>query len=244
MGRKIDETGNRYGKIVVLKQVLDPIEKKKRNGAACWLCQCDCGQKIIATGHELRRGRRKTCGKKQCSNLVINQVGNKYGKLTVLKYAGLNKTGQALWECKCDCGNNTQVLGINLRNGNSRSCGCIKSKGELKIAQLLIKNNIPFEKQKKFKNCVFDNSNYFARFDFYINNEYIIEYDGIQHFKYFDSQNTWNTKKRMIDTQQKDHFKTKWCKQNNIPLIRIPYTHYNNLCIEDLLLETSSFIVT
>ena len=33
------------------------------------------------------------------------------------------------------------------------------------------------------------------------------------------------------------------CKENNIPLIRIPYTHLNKLCLEDLLLETSNFIV-
>ena len=32
-----------------------------------------------------------------------------------------------------------------------------------------------------------------------------------------------------------------WCKDNNIPLIRIPYTHYKELKIEDLLLETSKF---
>ena len=244
MSKKIDETGKRYGKIVVLQQVLDPIEREKRHGAACWLCKCDCGQTFITTGHELRRGKRKTCGKKQCSNLVINQTGNKYGKLTVLKYAGLNKIGQALWECKCDCGNTVKILGINLRNGNSRSCGCLKSKGELKIIQLLLKNNIPFEKEKKFETCIFDNSDYSAKFDFYINSKYLIEYDGIQHFKYFDSQTTWNTKENLIATQKRDQFKNKWCKQNNIPLIRIPYTQYNNLKIQDLLLETSSFVVT
>ena len=31
-------------------------------------------------------------------------------------------------------------------------------------------------------------------------------------------------------------------KENNIPLIRIPYTHLNKLCLEDLLLETSNFL--
>ena len=43
--------------------------------------------------------------------------------------------------------------------------------------------------------------------------------------------------------QKYDAIKTNWCLDNNIPLIRIPYTHLNKLCIEDLLLETSSFIV-
>jgi hypothetical protein len=35
--------------------------------------------------------------------------------------------------------------------------------------------------------------------------------------------------------------KNQWCKENNIPLIRIPYTHLKDLSIEDLILETSKF---
>jgi hypothetical protein len=45
------------------------------------------------------------------------------------------------------------------------------------------------------------------------------------------------------DAQKHDAIKTQWCKDNNIPLIRIPYTEYNKLCLEDLLLETSKFII-
>jgi len=37
--------------------------------------------------------------------------------------------------------------------------------------------------------------------------------------------------------------KNQWCKENNIPLIRIPYTHLQDLCLEDLQLETSQFII-
>jgi hypothetical protein len=33
-------------------------------------------------------------------------------------------------------------------------------------------------------------------------------------------------------------FKNQWCKENNIPLIRIPYTHFEDICLEDLLLES------
>ena len=43
--------------------------------------------------------------------------------------------------------------------------------------------------------------------------------------------------------QERDTYKNQWCKENNIPLIRIPYTHLNDLCLEDLLLETSKFII-
>ena len=37
--------------------------------------------------------------------------------------------------------------------------------------------------------------------------------------------------------------KNEWCRANKIPLIRIPYWHYDDLCIEDLKLETSKYIV-
>ena len=42
---------------------------------------------------------------------------------------------------------------------------------------------------------------------------------------------------------ERDLIKNQWCRENDIPLIRIPYTHLTQLCIEDLLLETSQFLI-
>ena len=78
-------------------------------------------------------------------------------------------------------------------------------------------------------------------FDFYIDNKYLVEYDGEQHFIYRNSG--WDTEEHFKKTKEHDQFKNQWCKENNIPLIRIPYTQLDNLKIEDLLLETSQFIV-
>ena len=50
-------------------------------------------------------------------------IGNKYGKLLVIEYAGVKKT-QKSYICKCDCGNEVVVLSNNLKKGNSKSCGC------------------------------------------------------------------------------------------------------------------------
>ena len=72
-------------------------------------------------------------------------------------------------------------------------------------------------------------------FDFYVNNEYLIEYDGEQHF---DKNSFFNYEYTHIH----DKIKSKWCKDNNIPLIRIPYTKYNDLCLEDLLLDKTKFL--
>lgn len=80
---------------------------------------------------------------------------------------------------------------------------------------------------------------YSARFDFYIDNKYLIEFDGIQHFK---EGHGWNNRSNLTQIQERDMIKNQWCKDNNIPLIRIPYWHLNNLKIEDLIPETSEFL--
>ena len=44
------------------------------------------------------------------------------------------------------------------------------------------------------------------------------------------------------EIQYRDQIKNQWCIDNNIPIIRIPYTHLSNITIKDLVLETSDFI--
>lgn len=53
-------------------------------------------------------------------------TGNKYGKLTVIKEVGKNKDSRYLWECQCECGNKTITNSALLKNGTTKSCGCIK----------------------------------------------------------------------------------------------------------------------
>ena len=57
-----------------------------------------------------------------------NEIGNKYGVLTVVARGPNTNEGRAQWICECECGNQTVVLGKNLRSGNTKSCGCLKSK--------------------------------------------------------------------------------------------------------------------
>ena len=46
---------------------------------------------------------------------VKNEIGNKYGRLTVLERAENNKRGSAQWLCECECGNTGIFLGTRLR---------------------------------------------------------------------------------------------------------------------------------
>ena len=53
----IDETGNRHGRLVVVKR-----NGKTRLGAIKWLCVCDCGNNTVVSGGHLRSGWTKSCG--------------------------------------------------------------------------------------------------------------------------------------------------------------------------------------
>lgn len=176
-------------------------------------------------------------GKKNKNSITteINLIGQVFGKWTVLnKSEKRSSNGSIYWHCQCECGNEKDVLSQSLRNGRSLSCGNHNniSKGNVKISELLDEAGIEYELEKKFATCKDER---YLPFDFYVNNKYLIEYDGEQHFD----------TKTIFDYEyihKHDLLKSKWCKDNKIPLIRIPYTQYENLCIEDLLLETSKFI--
>lgn len=173
-------------------------------------------------------------------------TGKRFGNLIVIKKSDKSKR-RLYWVCQCECGNIITVKGDLLRQGLQKSCGCIKSKTELLIANILEENNIQFIKQYSFDDFTSDYNNLKFRFDFGIIKEnklsYLIEYDGEQHFKENINQNGWNTKENFEKTKKRDLIKNEYCLKNNIPLIRIPYTHKNNIKIEDLLLETTTFLV-
>ena len=154
-------------------------------------------------------------------------TGQRFGKLTVIQKSAKSNR-RIYWDCQCE------------------SCGCINSKNELLIQNILEDNDILFVQQYSFDDLVSEYGKK-LRFDFGIieNNKlsYLIEYDGQQHFENKIQNNGWNTEENYIKTHSRDLKKNEYCLKNNIPLIRIPYTCKNNIKIEDLLLETSKFIV-
>lgn len=56
---------------------------------------------------------------------IKDLTGKKFGHLVVMGYAG-KKSERTAWNCRCDCGNEVVVLGVNLNSGNTKSCGCHK----------------------------------------------------------------------------------------------------------------------
>ena len=52
-------------------------------------------------------------------------IGDKFGKLTVLECVSGDKAETREWRCKCDCGNTVVAKEKYLKNGHRKSCGCL-----------------------------------------------------------------------------------------------------------------------
>jgi hypothetical protein len=84
---------------------------------------------VIAISKET--GWSSTFIHKRITRLGINRpekykdlTGHKYGRLTVLNFESLGKYG-AVWNCVCECGSQKKARAHNLKNGNTKSCGCL-----------------------------------------------------------------------------------------------------------------------
>ena len=234
MGKIKDITNERFGNLIAIKNT----GKADKHRNLIWLCQCDCGNYCEVSGNNLRTGHTKSCGclkQIKCSEIgkkqtIINEIGNQYNNLTVIGYEGV-KNHIAQWKCQCKCGNEIIVSGNHLRTGHTKSCGCLKSQGELLINQILSSSQINYSSQY----TIFIEQSYY-RFDFAIFDDKnnllrLIEFDGEQHFN--QSNNFFNYE----DTHRRDLIKNNYCKENNIPLVRIPYWEKDNISLELILGE-------
>ena len=113
---KYDLTGKKVGKLTVICR-----QEDERNGA-WWLCVCECGEKRVVRSDKLVHERITCCEK--CRPKYKDMTGKKFGRLTVLSYAGPNHRKDATWLCRCDCGNEKVIQGQALRSGAVVSCGC------------------------------------------------------------------------------------------------------------------------
>lgn len=230
MGRRlIDLTGKKFGYLTVLE-----LDKEKSTNIKYWKCQCECGTiKSIQGGH-LKDGTTTSCGCHRAdkiniynSNRLINLIGKKFGKLEVLSEdKSRTKQGKHYWFCKCECGNIVSIKGDSLRDGRSKSCGCIKSYGEEKIISILQELNINFITQKTFPGLVSEKG-ISLRIDFYLPDlKTCIEYNGVQHYKAIGG---WSNKNHLNYTQEHDKIKEEYFKNSDIKLIIISYKDFNKL---------------
>lgn len=119
MPKKRDLTGMRFGMLVVTREA-PPTYNGRGHRIVRWYCDCDCGTKDhIVRGCNLPGA--KSCG---CER-YLNLVGKRFGRLEVIsELSERTKNNLKIFHCKCDCGNECDVIGTYLVNGNTKSCGC------------------------------------------------------------------------------------------------------------------------
>lgn len=124
MGKFVDRTGLKYGKLTAIERVPNTSPIK-------WKCVCECGNEVVVQGNNLQTGNTTSCGCIDINN-KLNKAkdisGMRFGRLVALQRAGyhVQPCGRRhiLWECQCDCGNKTIVDISHLSTGETTSCGC------------------------------------------------------------------------------------------------------------------------
>lgn len=199
----------------------------------------DKGVQTISLGH-LQQGRGcYYCGRERTIAGHISDLNdNRYDKLCESKgliHVDTKRIDGIIYVgYKCPIHPDTGVQYSRFHNmnrtfKNNFGCPiCHSSKWENEIRDILNTLGVPFEAEKKFKNL---KDKTYLRFDFYIPilNK-IIEYDGIHHYSpfCFNGTSLESARRSFNDTQRRDQLKDDYCKQNHIPMLRIPYYEFNN----------------
>lgn len=110
-----DLTGKVFGNWTVLKWA-----STDKNYNIQWECQCSCGKIKNVQGNGLTGGKTKSCG---CL-IQHNLLGQRFGKLLVLRKSTERRNDSYMWECLCDCGKKLFVRTKSLVHADTRSCGC------------------------------------------------------------------------------------------------------------------------
>lgn len=143
------------------------------------------------------------------------------------------KTSNEKVELLCPKGHIFKTTPKSFKNNKTRCPQCKHSKGEKRIEKWLKDNDVLFTPQKTYPNLKHTS---LLKYDFFLNeHNLLIEYDGEQHFEPRDFAGKgldW-AMNEFKQTQIRDNLKNDFAKSNNINLLRIPYTEFNN--IEDVL---------
>lgn len=141
--------GQVFGRLTVLEESAPPTEYTAYKGL-WYRCRCQCGKTVVVRRSSLVAGSTRSCGcllretsRKTALNRVVHGAiapGTVFGRLTVIRETDERAFGNIVYEYRCQCGNIKLVRGGLLRNGQVKSCGCLRDE---------IRAN--FNKEKKVK---------------------------------------------------------------------------------------------
>jgi len=118
----VDLTGQVFGRWTVLGPRL------RRRGLAIWRCRCSCGTVKWVVSQTLRNGSSRSCGclfrEAALVRFLKTLDGMRFTRLRVLPKND-TRNSKVHWLCECDCGRRLWITSAGLRNGSTKSCGCL-----------------------------------------------------------------------------------------------------------------------
>lgn len=160
---------------------------------------------------------------------ILEQFGNEYTVLTKENEGWDSSKTNKIKVRHNKCG---FIYNVNF-NSIVRGHGCPRCKaslGEQRVRKYLQKNGFVFQEQYSFLESEIRT----LKFDFYLEEhgkQYCIEYNGIQHYSPVEQ---FGGEEAFILQQQRDNRKAKYCKENNIELIIIPYNDEHLIKTQEL----------
>ena len=146
MGKIIDMTGKRFGRLLVLSR-----SRTEKRGHVHWDTICDCGNEMVVSGGNLRSGHTRSCGclRKESARATGKSMagrlhpdwakndltGKEFGRLVAIKRLDKQDGSAVKYLCKCECGNFKEILAKSLVGGHTKSCGCLRNEAASKMCK-------------------------------------------------------------------------------------------------------------
>lgn len=209
------------------------LEKEYKNNRTKMKFKCKCGNEFITT-----YGHFKGQNKRECNDCGDLRRTGKFKPYTIEKVRDIIKSKECellsnnyiknnqKLDIKCKCGEKFVTDLATFKGKNKIRCDkCTKKQSSYSrlVEDFLIKNNIVFIKEYRFKNC---RNILPLPFDFYLPKlKVCIEVDGELHY---EPSRFKSSEENFAKTLFRDSIKSDFCKKNNIKLIRIPYYEIKN----------------
>ncbi|CAH6421759.1 Hypothetical protein KVN_LOCUS445 [uncultured virus] len=182
---------------------------------------CPQGHNTIITLDGFSRTEQTICG--FCSNVYKHSLEKIQEEFSLIGYELLSTeyiNAHNNLKVKCNKGHIIKISYTHFKSSNRRCGICKLNLGPKIIKEYLDKNNIPYELEYKFNDCKDKRE---LPFDFYVNNQFLIEFDGKQHFKPIDYFGGIDAYTSLIN---RDFIKTSYCIYKKIPLLRISFLEF------------------